>query len=654
MRINLLSLCLLPGLDLTQGLQFPLGLAKAHKGHADASLVQFLGPYLVETGSVQNIQLNFAQESFAGKLHVVYGDCNLEQAADATQIVGSFEVQSTEHPDRLVWVVPSDAQESQCLLAFHECAMVGRSPPISLEQAPDHPKEDSRIDKDSVIWFNAVEYTRSRFHAKAVVNSAAAKNSSIAIVGAGIAGLLTSHLLSSVGLHNWHIHEASQRLGGRIRTGYLNGTSPEDYQYFDMGPMRLPTKIRYTGTTEVLPFEDHRLVISLIDKLNRLNADHHPELKMEFLPFDVITDEEDGPSHTLKDLDERDQQKYTEFLADKMFQAHKAALAAGSTHWSEGAYLRQLLSSNDQMINYIADREDTPIWESLYWNKYFAASSWETLDKGFESLPRAFAPHVTDKITLGRRISGLSHDASTNKISLSWRNDPKDPETVDEQYDYAVVAAPFSIVRAWELPEYPELLGWAIRRLHFTQSCKVALHYRSRFWEDGKNAQYRGCARVDAYPGIGDMCYPPYQVNSTGPAVVLASFTTGNIARTMSALGEANHVALAQRGMVRLHGKVADDEFTGVYERLCWENDEFTGGAWASPLGDQQETFLPAIYQTESKTIFIGEHTAYTHAWLSSAVDSAFRGTVQLLLDLGLVDEAREIVETWGARWIIL
>ena len=72
--------------------------------------------------------------------------------------------------------------------------------------------------------------------------------------------------------------------------------------------------------------------------------------------------------------------------------------------------------------------------------------------------------------------------------------------------------------------------------------------------------------------------------------------------------------------------------------------------------------------------IFVGEHTSYTHAWIASAVESGVRGSVQLLLgkpfperlkvsiesmadvlyhtELGLVDEAKEVVDTWMARWI--
>jgi monoamine oxidase len=81
-------------------------------------------------------------------------------------------------------------------------------------------------------------------------------------------------------------------------------------------------------------------------------------------------------------------------------------------------------------------------------------------------------------------------------------------------------------------------------------------------------------------------------------------------------------------------------------------HDPFEMGAWCGPLAGQQALYLPAYFQTEFKTVFVGEHTSYTHAWIWSALESAVRGTTQLLLDMGLVDEAKEITNTWMARWI--
>lgn len=56
--------------------------------------------------------------------------------------------------------------------------------------------------------------------------------------------------------------------------------------------------------------------------------------------------------------------------------------------------------------------------------------------------------------------------------------------------------------------------------------------------------------------------------------------------------------------MIEVHGSVAQDQFTGSYDRICWENNEFQNGAWASPLVGQQQLYLPAYFHTEKHTVF--------------------------------------------------
>lgn len=41
-----------------------------------------------------------------------------------------------------------------------------------------------------------------------------------------------------------------------------------------------------------------------------------------------------------------------------------------------------------------------------------------------------------------------------------------------------------------------------------------------------------------------------------------------------------------------------------------------------------------------------------TQSLVSSALESGIRGSVQLLLELGLVDEAKAVTEKFMARWI--
>jgi monoamine oxidase len=249
-------------------------------------------------------------------------------------------------------------------------------------------------------------------------------------------------------------------------------------------------------------------------------------------------------------------------------------------------------------------------------------------------------------------VQEMVWNETTQKMAVKWRpGNPFDVDTTSMEFDYTIVAVPFSKVRLWRLPSYTSLLSRAINTLHYDPACKVALHYKTRFWEHLEHPIIGGCGSTNI-PGIGSICYPSYKINSTGPGVILASYNSGILARSLSSMTETEHVALVQRAMIEVHGIIAQEQFTEAYDRICWANNEYQAGAWCGPLVGQQELYLPAYFHTEKHTVFVGEHTSFTHAWIWSALESAVRGTTQLLLDMGLVDEAKNITQTWMARWI--
>ena len=105
-----------------------------------------------------------------------------------------------------------------------------------------------------------------------------------------------------------------------------------------------------------------------------------------------------------------------------------------------------------------------------------------------------------------------------------------------------------------------EAPGPGISTLNYQQSCKVALHYETRFWEAQENPIFGGCGSVDI-PGIGSVCYPAYEINSTGPGVLLGSYISGTDARSVAALEnrlpDAVRVDVAFKKPVLLPGSVA-------------------------------------------------------------------------------------------------
>ncbi len=298
----------------------------------------------------------------------------------------------------------------------------------------------------------------------------------------------------------------------------------------------------------------------------------------------------------------------------------------------------------------VSTADNSPTW--LYEAVYGLATEWRTIDKGLSRLPLAFTPFVSNRTRFGARVEKMSFEDDTQKTSILWRPNGPWSNLTSAEYDYTIVAVPFTIVRLWDKPQFSGLLTRAINTMNYDTACKVALHYQTRFWEHLDPAIIGGCGSTNI-TGIGEICYPSYAINSSGPGVLLANYDPGDsFAASLGALSDEQHVAYVQRAMVSIHGEVAAQQFTGQYDRICWANEENASGAWAAPVVGQQELYLPAYFRTEKTTVFIGEHTSYTHGWIFSALESAVRGTTQLLLDMGLVDEAKEITETWMARWI--
>lgn len=497
-------------------------------------------------------------------------------------------------------------------------------------------------------------------------------------------------MLDSVGIHNWKILESSNRLGGRVRTAYLNGTSPEEGQYHEMGPMRFPYEIHDETTNETYPINDQKMIFQLADVLNELNAGNE-SMKVEFIPWiqtspnTPVNTKKRRPDGTfpgktevatmpeyyeptvysnetaaaiaqdaldrIKNLDS----ERAKFLATDIFRAHKQAVEDGLFDFSEVDYLRHVIGTDINTMDEVTPSNVVwPMWE--FETVYFLANKWRTIKGGLSRLPEAFSPLVQDRVQFGAKVFSIQHHGDNNTLSVSYRPTGVNPAAATprvEEFDYVFNSVPFNLLKFWDqLPAYSSLMRRAIDRTVFGGAAKIAIQYRSRWWEHlPEHPIEGGCARITD-PLLGQICYPSWGINQTGPGVLMASYLSDYDATVACAQSEEEHIAYIQRAIVAIHGPVADEEWTGNYERHCWEHDEHHAGAFALPIVPQQQLYLPAFFRTEFNTIFIGEHTSYTHSWVFSALESAARGTVQMLLDLGLVDEAKQINQDWMARWI--
>lgn len=277
--------------------------------------------------------------------------------------------------------------------------------------------------------------------------------------------------------------------------------------------------------------------------------------------------------------------------------------------WSEFAYMVNYLNANLNDTDIVSGGSGADsFWDTWYDGLYFSAAKWRTINGGLNRLPESFHPLVDNFTTMNRKIERVEWDAENEQVNLLWRNNYTETVFQNSTYDYAVVAVPFSVVKNWRLPSEVDLtMKDAITNLAYTSACKVALEFKTRFWEHFENPIYGSCSTVTDIPGIGSICYPSYNINGTGPATMLGSYISGHEwgPRWASATDD-EHMQYVLQAMIEIHGDVAREEFTGNYNRRCWVLDPLESGSWASPVIGQHQLYLPEYFKTHQNVCAAG------------------------------------------------
>ncbi|TIA95225.1 hypothetical protein E3P77_03782 [Wallemia ichthyophaga] len=662
---------------------------------SSSNLLQIVAPSAVPALSLNNIHIDshhHLPQYLSDREHGVtftISPCS-QSSFSEEEVLRSFSKEDAinfigRDTSKLLWISPASHHLNDfCINAYHGSQVIARSDPVFLTENESRKRSDSVVaqmeDFDSLgTWFDGVNYVNEHFDSQLI--DVQSKESAVGIVGAGMSGLMTALLLDSVGMHNWEIIESSDRIGGRLYTQYLNNTQPDEYQYQEMGAMRFP--VSWVRDGETVEINDHKLVFQLGDYLNKLN-DNAEEWKVGFIPWvqsmknnfrdangvrladgsiPRVSDINANPSLSKTRISDKakeasvfisnitDNTELLELTAENVFKAHKMQIDLGYDDVSEAGLLQKY--GYDLITAQEAQGFDfTSVWDMIYdSNNYFGATTWKTIDRGLSQLPNAFHPLVDDKVSFKKRVDTIKTD--DGKVTLEWTDEGNGYKRENKTFDYTVVASPFSVVRQWDLPVFEDpIISHAIDTLTYNSACKTALQFKKRFWEEGDKPIYGGCDDTDKYYGVSRSCYPPYNLGSDGPAVVLSSYVSGDPATRLASWSEDRYVQQAMESLAYLHGDQVYEQYAGNSAYRCWIKDENYAGSWASPTQDQHTMFIPSYHKTHDNVIFVGEHTSITHAWTFSALESAVRGSVQLLLHMGLVDEAKQINSQWMGRWI--
>jgi len=494
----------------------------------------------------------------------------------------------------------------------------------------------------------------------------------IGIVGGGMAGLYAAMLFDQFGI-DYHIFEASgERLGGRARTHYFND---RPHQYAELGAMRFPNSWLQSrlfhfwdylnntaGSTEGAR-EIPRIPYILYDDSTEPDAGNllcfngmHPvtrnEVKLDnsLLGFDqYFTDpkfdyfkDENGKIKPAQELLDDAIKPFMDLLGSgKIDEAWVKVLQYDS--YSGRSYLQEIGDGTRpypvRIVDYMesvltySGVYDLAFIEMLLDNYSFDETpDWWTMDGGVARVTQEMANRIPkDRVTMGATVYALDEHDDHAIIHYRFGDGT---HTESAEFDRVIVTLPFSVLRFLDTPNtWSVKKHESIRLLKMTNAVKVALGFKSRFWEKGgPYSRHMEGGQSNTDLPVRSVVYPSFGIGEPGPAYILASYCWQNDADKFAHLSQEEMFEACLRDVVRLHGDVARDEYLGHGASVVWNKDPFAGGGFEffAP-GQFLAKFLDAR-EPEGRFNFAGEHLDMVHYWIAGAFNSAFRTVWEILI----------------------
>lgn len=466
----------------------------------------------------------------------------------------------------------------------------------------------------------------------------------IAIVGAGMAGLVAGWLLQRAGLQV-RLYEASQRVGGRVRTlreGFSSGL------YAEAGAMRIPAPHKLTlhlckafGLQLTEFIQDNSEALIYINGERGRRSDYLKGRYHFSRPYSPNKTAEDIVQTVLSPLTQCYKDKNRRIQLDEIsWGEYLHAFVHGSRNPITGGNIPKdlkLTHGDIDLIGFVFGAAEfrASLLEAVRDHMVMGSGTKYQILGGMDLLPRSFITptsaeqtSLVDSVRYHARVTQINSIRPGKEYQISSEHTLTKLPLPDEKADHVILAAPFSALTHVRFGHHvlpPERLH-AIRNLHYENATKIVLEFSRRFWETDKQI-YGGRSITDLpirwtyYPAT---CQNP--VNSDR-GLLLASYTWGDDSLRWGSFNESDRIRFALRDVAELHDMKQDE-----CERLLvggmshsWAEDEYTFGAFALYEPYQEKELFEHVWKCHDRIHFAGEHTSLKHAWIEGAVESGIR-----------------------------
>ncbi|MFE4620467.1 flavin monoamine oxidase family protein [Streptomyces sp. NPDC056747] len=465
-------------------------------------------------------------------------------------------------------------------------------------------------------------------------------NSTVSVVGAGMAGLVAAYELERLGFRV-EVIEGSRRLGGRVHTHRFGAS--EGAPFVELGAMRIPTAHHRTMRyVEHLGLADQvRPFTTLLSEENAYLATSTGHVRLRDAPRALTAD-------VRASLPGADYREETVVFGAWLAAVVDAVAPPGLRDGLRADLARNLLDLvedvdlSPHLLGHAKDRIDVHGLFAAHpgiragcgtrLNSFLDDILTETspelvrLACGMDQLVQRLAARVRGPIWLGQRVSGFEVADDHVLVRIGGG-----PGATVRRCDYLLCTVPFSVLRGLTLTGFDEDKLAVVREVDYCPATKVAVHCREPFWE---REGIRGGASFSG-GRIRQTYYPPAAADGGGTggatdpaqgAALLASYTIGEDADHLGRMPPPLRHRTVVEELGRMHPQLLRRGMVRGVASLAWGEHPWTEGGctirWGQDAAACEEQRRRAV-RPQRRMFFAGEHCATEPAWIEGAVESA-------------------------------